>query len=153
MRVWRICRVEHAAFDGEGGKTVSGRWHHRGLPVIYTANSLALAALELFVHLPPGMDLRRFVAIPVDIPKRLKVTHLDVSKLPLRWREPRRLESMRDIGMKWLRDGRTAVLAVPSAVIPVEHNYLLNPRHPHFRRIRVGAPQPFEFDSRMWKSE
>jgi len=153
MQVWRICRPEHSAFDGEGGKVVSGRWHHRGQPIVYTAGSLALAALEFYVHLSPGVDLRRFLAISANIPSRLRIEVLNASSLPPRWREARHIDHLRDIGMEWLNAGRTAVLAVPSAVVPVERNYLLNPSHKSFGQIRISKPQPFEFDYRMWKSE
>ena len=151
MRVWRICKPEYAAFDGEGGKLVSGRWHHRGLPIVYTAGSLALAALEFYVHLSPDIHPRNFIAIPAEIPERVKLEILSPSNLPSHWREPRDADKLREIGMEWLHSGRTAVLAVPSAVVPVEQNYLLNPRHKAFSQIRVNTPQPFEFDYRMWK--
>ena len=151
MRVWRISRHEYAAFDGEGGKITSGRWHHRGFPIIYTGGSLALAALEFFVHLPFGISLTGFVAVSADIPDRFGVEPLDMTTLPKQWRNQDHIETLRDAGTEWLRTRPTAVLAVPSAVIPVETNYLLNPAHKDFKRIRINPPEPFEFDYRMWK--
>ena len=152
MRVWRIARREHAAFDGEGGKITSGRWHHQGIPVVSTGGSLALAALEFFVHLPPGIRLTNFVAVSADIPDRLKIETLDLARLPAKWREHGHVETLRDAGTEWLRARRTAVLAVPSAVIPIETNYLLNPAHKDFKYVRIHSPELFEFDIRMWKS-
>lgn len=151
MRVWRISRQEHAAFDGEGGRITSGRWHRRGFPVVYTGSSLALAALEFFVHLPPGIRLTGFVAIAADIPERLKIETLDMTKVPAQWRSHESIDALQDAGTEWLRARTTAVLAVPSAVIPIETNYLLNPNHKDFKRIRINSPEPFEFDYRMWK--
>lgn len=151
MRVWRISRQEYAAFDGEGGKVTSGRWHHRGLPIIYTGGSLALAALEFFVHLQPEISLTGFVAISADIPDRFNIDTLDMTTLPKQWRGQDHIEALRDAGTEWLRSRTTAVLAVPSAVIPVETNYLLNPAHKDFKRIRINPPEPFDFDHRMLK--
>jgi len=151
VRVWRVCRKEHVAFDGQGGRITSGRWHHRGSPVVYTAGSLALAALEFFVHIPAGINLAEFVAVSADIPDRLKVENLSPAELPEAWRNPYHIEDLRDAGTEWLLSRRTVALAVPSAVIPIENNYLLNPLHKDFARIRVHPPEPFEFDYRMWK--
>jgi RES domain-containing protein len=67
------------------------------------------------------------------------------------WRQYPAPERLAELGSRWLRERRTAVLIVPSAVIPHENNYLLNPRHPSFRNIRIGRPERFVFDARMWK--
>jgi RES domain-containing protein len=81
----------------------------------------------------------------------LKIETVEAAALPAHWRDARHADRLRDIGMEWLNTGRTAVLAVPSAVVPLEQNYLMNPLHKAFRQIRVNAPQPFEFDYRMWR--
>jgi RES domain-containing protein len=151
MRVWRISRRENAAFDGAGGKITSGRWHHRGLPVIYTGGSLALAALEFLVHLPSGISLTGYVAVCAHIPDRLRIEVVDMAKLPAEWRYHGNIETLRERGTVWLKARTSAVLAVPSAVIPIESNYLLNPAHKDCKQIRINPPEPFEFDYRMWK--
>jgi RES domain-containing protein len=73
------------------------------------------------------------------------------SNLPSTWRATPAPEALADIGMRWIEAGASAVLAVPSAIIPHELNYLLDPRHAHFGRIRVGLPEPFSFDPRLRK--
>jgi len=151
VRVWRISKREFCAFDGEGGRIANARWHRRGARIIYTAGSLALAALEFFLHLPPDLDLKRLVAVPADIPDSLKTLTIRVSDLPAEWRADRNLEKLRDLGMDWLKTARTAVLSVPSFVIPAEQNYLLNPTHARFSRIHVHPPEPFDFEYRLWK--
>lgn len=151
LTVYRIVKARHArsAFDGEGARVAGGRWNRPGEAMVYTSASLALAAIENFVHLgEDGLHIR-FVyfkaAIPADLTIQRRV------RLPPNWRaEPPEEPSMR-YGSAWLRTGRTAVLQVPSAIVPSEKNYLLNPRHPDFRRIRIGKPLPFVFDPRMWK--
>ena len=77
------------------------------------------------------------------------MSHIRVSQLEEDWRADPAPEHLAEIGLRWLREGKTAVLTVPSAVIPQETNYLLNPRHPTFGRIRTGTPQRFSFDPRM----
>ena len=151
MRVWRISRPEHKTFDGEGGRLASGRWHHRGLPIVYTSGSLSLAAVEFFVQLPPGLTLHQFVATSADIPDSLISEKVTMASLPGTWRQQDYLERTRDQGSEWLKAMTSAVMAVPSAVIPIESNYLINPRHKHFSRITIHSSEPFEFDTRMWK--
>lgn len=149
--VYRIVKARHAreAFAGEGARIAGGRWNRPGDSVVYTSGSLALAAIETFVHLgEEGLHIR-FVYFRGEIPEDLRIERC--RRPPLGWRaEPPREPSMR-YGSAWLRRGRTAVLEVPSAIVPSEKNYLLNPRHPDFGRIRIGRPAPFVFDPRMWK--
>ena len=152
MRVWRISRREHRSFDGAGGRIANARWNRRGAPVVYTAGSLALAALEFLVHLPPDLNLKGLVAVSADIPESVSRETIEIFKFPAEWRDIRHVDRLRDLGMDWLAAARTAVLVVPSAVIPQDRNYLLNSAHPHFTRIRINPPEAFEFDYRMWKS-
>ena len=147
----RIVKARHArsAFSGEGARIAGGRWNRVGDAVVYTSSSLALAAIELFVHLgEDGLHIE-FVCFRVEIPDSVAVQRC--KRPPPDWRaEPPQAASMR-YGSNWLRRERTAVLEVPSAIVPSESNYLLNPAHPDFRQIRIGRPRPFAFDPRMWK--
>ena len=118
---------------------------------MYTSSTLALAALELIVHVDASEIPDSFVAIPADIPTSAEVTQVRPSGLPEDWRHFPAPGSLADIGTKWARGRKTAVLTVPSALIPSELNYLLNPLHPDFTRIRVGKPARFEFDPRLFK--
>jgi RES domain-containing protein len=148
---YRIVKSRHArrAFSGEGARIAGGRWNRPGNAVIYTSASLALAAIETFVHIgEDGLHIR-FVYFRMDIPEGMPIQRC--RRPPLGWRaEPPEAESMR-YGSEWLRRGRTAVLDVPSASVPSERNCLLNPHHPDFPRIRIGRAIPFVFDPRMWK--
>ena len=151
MRVWRICKAEHAAtaFTGEGAILYPGRWHRAGIPVVYCSESRALAALEQLVHLHRNRLPPHFVCFPVDIPHDLAITVVRVQDLPADWRRYPEPAELRDIGTRWAEAGDTVVLQVPSAVVPGEHNFLLNPRHPDFGRLVLGDPEPFEFDQRL----
>jgi RES domain-containing protein len=151
VRVWRICSRRHHRFDGEGARLYGGRWNHAGTSVVYTSSSLSLAALELFVHVDVDIAPRELVAIAADVPDSMAVETVKVESLPKNWRRYPAPEALKDIGTAWAAKRSTAILAVPSAVIPEERNYLLNPAHREFKRIRISKPIPFRFDPRMWK--
>lgn len=118
--------------------------------MVYASSTLALAVLELFVHLDPPEIPQDFVEIPADIPASLQIARVRPAQLPADWRRYPAPEALADTGTRWVREGKTAVLAVPSAVIPSELNYVLNPVHPAFKHIRIGKPAPFRFDPRMF---
>ncbi|MGH7771373.1 MAG: RES family NAD+ phosphorylase [Candidatus Binatia bacterium] len=151
MRVWRVCSKRHQRFDGEGARWYGGRWNHAGISVVYTSGSLSLAALELFVHVDIDIAPRNLVAIEADVPDSVATETVKVESLPKDWRRYPAPEALKDIGTAWAVKASTAILAVPSAVIPEERNYLLNPAHRDFKRIRIHKPMPFHFDPRMWK--
>jgi len=152
MRVWRICRRRYAAsgWAGEGARLYGGRWNSQGASVVYTSTSLALAAIEVFVHLEPNLRPDDLVSIAADLPTGLPTTRIDPSALPSNW-ESRRDEALRRFGDNWLRAAKTAALVVPSAAIRGEWNVLLNPAHAGFRKIELHRPKPFEFDLRMFR--
>lgn len=148
---YRIVKARHArtALSGEGARIAGGRWNRPGDAAVYASASLALAAIETFVHLGEDAVHLRFVAFRIDIPDNVPVTRC--RRPPAHWRaEPPDESSMR-YGSNWLRRGRTAVLEVPSVIVPSERNFLLNPAHPDFARLRVSKPTTFAFDPRMWK--
>jgi RES domain-containing protein len=149
--VWHICSRKHRRFDGEGAHRYGGRWNHTGTSVVYTSGSLSLAVLELFVHVDINTIPGDLVAIQVDIPDSLTIETVKIESLPRDWRRYPGPEALKDIGTAWASKVSTAILAVPSAVIPEERNYLLNPAHRHFKRIRIRKPVAFRFDARMWK--
>ena len=153
MRVWRVCLERHAtsAFSGEGSLKYAGRWHRAGVRVVYASSSLALAALEYFVRLPALESPNPLVAIPSEIPASVKIIYRAARNLPPGWNAFPPPPTVQRIGMDWIRSRPSPVLGVPSVLIPGEWNFLLNPLHPHFPRIRIGKPVPFALDPRMWK--
>ncbi len=128
-----------------------GRWNHRGTAIVYTSSTLSLAALELLVHLDDEDLAKDYVGIAADIPASVDIARLRNTDLPRDWRVYPRHQALADLGSRWAAARESAVLAVPSAVIPQELNYLLNPLHPHFKRIQIGRPEPFSFDPRLRK--
>lgn len=151
MRVWRICKAEHAAtaFTGEGALLYPGRWHHAGTAVVYCSESRALAALEQLVHLHRNRLPPHFVCFGVEIPHGVAIRELRVEELPAEWRRQPAPAELRDIGTRWAGSNEAVALQVPSAVVPGEYNFLVNPRHPDFGRLEIRSPEPFAFDERL----
>lgn len=150
MRVWRIATAAHAAFDGEGAWRYGSRWTPKGVAAVYTSATLSLAALERFVHTDPDLEPADLVAVLVDVDDGIPIRSLDVGKLPSGWRQYPAPDALGRLGGEWLAGASTAILAVPSVVLPHEWNYVLNPEHADFRRLVIGRPEPFSFDPRMW---
>ena len=118
--------------------------------MIYTAESKALASLEDLIHVDAVDLLEDYVFIPVHIDEKL-MHMLDVESLPPDWQKTPFSVSTQMIGDGWISENLYPVLGVPSAPIPGEKNYLLNPAHPDFGNLQMGAPEPFEFDLRLLK--
>ncbi len=150
IRAWRIVKGRHAdpAFDGEGARVHGGRWTSPGRPAVYVSESRALATLEILAGLGSTSVIPAYVLIGVDLDESL-VVPVDRSALTDGWDASPPTAASRSVGDSWLAKGTSAVLEVPSAIIPQERNYLLNPAHPDFRRIRTGAPEFFRMTSRV----
>lgn len=146
---YRIVRKRRAAaaIDGEGASKYGGRWNSKGIRMVYASETRALAALEVLVHIDRDIPVA-WVVLRCGIPDKL-IEVLPPSALPDGWRDEPPSAASRRVGDRWAREGRSAVLRVPSTVVPMEHNYLLNPAHRDMRRIVVGRPEPFAFDPRL----
>lgn len=150
--VWRIttARFAQTAFSGEGARLYGGRWNPKGWEVVYTAESQSLALLELMVQDDP---LRaHYVLIPAQLPADLPEMRIEVDQLPQDWRNIDARDALQAVGLAWLEGGQTAVLNVPSAVVPAERNLLINPRHPDFSRIVIGEAQSLQTDTRLLRN-
>lgn len=150
ITLWRLCTAHRAAdaFAGQGSFRRGGRWNPRGLHVVYCAESRSLAALEVLV----GLDEKeRLLEIPwVCIPAVVNIESIEkAAKVPPEWRKYPHVAATQAFGAEWVQARRSVALRVPSAVIPGEFNYLLNPAHPQFARVKIGKPEPFSFDPRL----
>ena len=150
ITAWRIVKRKHAktAFTGEGARLFGGRWNSPGVAVVYTAQSQSLAALEIVAHLDSPALLANYVVFEVTFEESMSA-RLDPSHLPKNWRTAQPSAEIRAKGDAWVVSQSSLVLRVPSAIVPAEHHYLLNPKHPAFSRIRIGKPRPFHFDLRL----
>jgi RES domain-containing protein len=152
-QVFRICSSKYSEFDGIGSSLHPGRWNLTGEKVIYSAGSRAMAILEALAHLgdvKPVDYVIRAAAIPETVAITYPQDHpakLDGFKWALS-----DVQVSKRIGSQWLHQAETAVLAVPSVLVPDEYNFLINPAHPGFARIQLGACEPYQFDDRLWRA-
>lgn len=147
MILWRISN--HASLAGGGGMRASGRWHTRGRRVVYCSESPAAALLEVLVHFE--IDLRdlptRYRLMKLRAPDALLVEDLLATGLPTDWLE--HSDRTRAIGDRWLQAGRSALLRVPSAVVPETCNVLLNPGHAHAGQLELVQVSEHAIDPRL----
>lgn len=148
MKVFRLCKAhwQSVAFSGQGSIRFPGKWHFAGVPLVYTATSGALAALEMLVH----MDLRHapddLVLINAEVPNNLIS---EAHNIPVGWDYVPANHISREIGTQWQRNNRSVALRVPSVIMPSEDNVLLNPQHSDFAQVTIGNAELFTFDPRL----
>jgi RES domain-containing protein len=145
MHVYRLCEPLFATLDGEGAKREGGRWNYRGSPVVYASTHLSLALLELLVHLDVDL-IPNLNSIEIEIPAGVSTQTFTFPKAWLKSRDDSLLQAA---GTEWLKTQQSAVLMVPSAIVPDELNVLINPLHPQASRIHVARNQPFQLDARL----
>lgn len=152
MEVWRICKSKFrsSAFSGTGAQETGGRWNYKGYPLVYTSENLSLAALELFVHVSPGMIPADLLSVCGRLPDSITVEEIQTSALPRDWRRYPVPEKLKQIGTEWIIRQSSLALRVPSAVNPQETNLLLNPAHAEMKKLKIKSEQPFHFDPRMF---
>lgn len=150
LSAWRIVQEHHqgTAFDGEGARLYGGRWNRPGTRLAYCSESIALATLEILVNLDFGQALGRYVKIPVTFDEGL-CRRIDDTDLPADWAADPAPPSTQLYGSSWAAGLRSVVLAVPSAVVEPETNYLINPLHPDFAKLQIGPASPMALDPRL----
>jgi len=150
ITAWRITKRKHAktAFSGSGARKYGGRWNSPGTAIVYTAETQSLAALEMMVHIENSDLLQAYVLIGITINEAL-IERLDQSQLPRNWRSAVPSMSLRAIGDKWAADQTSVALRVPSALVPAENTFLLNPAHADFQKLVIADPIDFAFDDRL----
>ncbi|SCY05878.1 RES family NAD+ phosphorylase [Desulfoluna spongiiphila] len=144
----RFGRDAAEAFSGDGARLYPGRWNSGGTPVVYTAETLSLAMLEMLVHLDEAMLAQRYVYFTLEVPDA-SVISLSPLLLPEGWASYPAPSATRQLGDAWLLAGEFLALKVPSALNPVEHTFLINPSHPDFSHCTVSGPISFVFDERL----
>jgi len=152
VKAWRIVKTRFAssAFDGEGARKFGGRFNSVGVPVVYTAGSRSLAILEMLVHIGDSSVLSSYSLCSADFYTDL-VEILEPAKLPSNWQDHPPPPGTLALGDDWISSQRSAVLQVPSVIVPHENNYLINPNHPDFSRLKIGTPEPISLDKRLVK--
>lgn len=149
MRIFRIADRRHPVWSGTGAMLVGGRFNSPGRPVIYGALNFAGAMLEVLVHARIGKVPKHHVWVEVEVPKDVTIERVSVEDLSAGWDAPD-AKVARLFGDKWIEEGRSAVLVVPSVVARAECNAVVNPAHPDAGRLVVSAPQPVVWDQRLF---
>jgi len=152
-RVYRILRKPYSTnpFDGEGPYLFGARWSSPGIRVAYAAEHLSLAMLEYYVHLDANHPPTDLVVVEADIPDNVSRISMSPKQLPANWRQSPAPAAVAEIGDEFILRGRAAVLTVPSVLAPAECNWLINPRHSAFARIRVHPAEAFQYDLRFFQ--
>ncbi|MCH9674306.1 MAG: RES family NAD+ phosphorylase [Gammaproteobacteria bacterium] len=150
MILYRLTLAKYVdnAFSGEGSRRVGGRWTPAGYPAVYTARSIALTVLETLVHVDSAI-MPKHLVIRVDVPESTNITSFTTRELPNDWRETPAPTALQQIGRDWLDAGESALLQIPSVVVPQENNVIINPLHPDFKKLTIGQPDSFSIDARL----
>lgn len=150
MTVYRLTKGKHHQdLSGKGAELYGGRWNSKGVAMLYTSQSRALAFAEVAVHLPIGIVPKDYHLISIQIPDAVEMLQLTSTDMPSDWRSNPHSNSTQQIGDDFILAAKYLVLRVPSAVVPGDFNYLINPAHHQFKEIKIVDKEPFEFDSRF----
>ena len=151
MRLWRIAQSKYALDRLCAGSALhGGRWNPVGMPALYCGASIAICALEKFVHVGQA-PLPPLVLVAVDLPDDCSIFTPNTSELPAGWDELPTSTSAQALGRAWLERGETLAMRVPSVVLPEENNVIVNPQHADYVRVQLTVVRPFTFDGRMYK--
>ncbi|MEO7263489.1 MAG: RES family NAD+ phosphorylase [Ferruginibacter sp.] len=149
MIVYRLASSAYKDdLTGTGAKLYGGRWNSIGFPALYCTQNLSLAVLEILVRTGINILPPEYSVIKLDIPEKVTVQKILNSKLKPGWKTD--IESTQWMGTEFLRNAKNAVLEIPSAIVDVEFNFLINPIHTDFKKIKLISAEKFEFDKRLF---
>jgi RES domain-containing protein len=151
MEVFRLARKKYPiALSGKGASIAGARWNSKGTEIIYTAQSRALAMAEVAVHLSIAALPSDFVMLTIDVPEDVSVEELDSTTLQIGWNVFPHSFTTQIIGDQFIKEDRSCVIKVPSAVVKGDYNYLINPSHEDFKKIKIIHQEDFPFDKRIF---
>ena len=152
MIVYRLCKVKYADdLSGIGAELTGGRWNHKGTRILYTSDSRALCTAEIAVHIPIGLIPKDYFLITIEIPDEIVIKQINLESLPKNWKDFPYNGATQKIGEDFVSKGNFPVLKVPSAVVQGDFNYLINPTHEDFKKIKIKSKELFSFDERLFK--
>jgi len=150
MIVYRLSKGKHHLdLSGKGAELYGGRWNSKGSAMLYTSQSRALAFTEVAIHLPVGIVPKDYFLISISVPDTASILTLATTDLPADWRSNPHSHTTQAIGDQFILESKYLILQVPSAVVPDDFNFLVNPNHAEAKEITVDKVEPFEFDSRF----
>lgn len=149
MVLYRIAKCNYVAdLSGTGARLYGGRWNSVGQSMVYLASNRSLAVLEVLVHLSPAIFPAKFCLAEFEIPAN-NIIELRPGELPTNWQDILSPNELKKTGDEFLKQQKGLLLKVPSAIVPEEFNYLVNPLHPDSSKIKLIKQQPFSFDERL----
>lgn len=151
MKVFRLSRKKYAKdLSGKGAALFGYRWNSKGIEMVYTAESRALAMAEVAVHLTLATLPDDYMIIEIEIPDNIELDTIDVNTLDLDWNSYPYSFKTQQIGDDFVRSSKACVLKVPSAVVKGDFNFLLNPNHPDIKKIKIIGTMEFPLDQRIF---
>lgn len=153
MILYRFSRKEHGGdLSGKGAELYGGRWNSKGVPVTYCSESRALAVTEMVAYTPPGLIPEGYVLNIIETPDDPSyLCSIKAEELPEDWKKYPHRKETKFLGDAFLKEKNCLIVQVPSALVDGEFNYLLNPRHSHFSKIKLQEVLPFNFNERLFK--
>jgi len=150
MIVYRMGKKAfHRDLSGKGAELYGGRWNNKGTALLYTSESRALAFAEISIHLPLGIVPKDYFLVSILIPDTATILELTEKDLPADWRSNPHSDSTQSLGDSFVTARSHLALKVPSAIVPGDYNFLVNPFHPLSTELQITEAVPFEFDSRF----
>lgn len=151
MIIYRLAKSHLAAdLSGTGGLMAEGRWSRKGFRVFYTSQSQALCFAELSVRLPISVAPVPYSIVHLEVPDGLIEEAFSPDPLPMDWKCFPYSKSTLELGTRFLLDARSLIMRVPSAIVPDEANFILNPLHVDFQQVVIRAIEPFPIDERHY---
>jgi RES domain-containing protein len=153
MTVFRLSKEKYIRdLSGHGAELTGGRWNSKGIAVLYTAESRALAALETAVHIPLSIIPVNYFMATIELPDDASIMRIGFDKMPVNWNQNPFIKTTQKIGDEFVKNNRYLVLQVPSATVKGDYNYLINPANMAFAGVKIVNVESFEFDGRLFKA-
>ncbi|HPL63042.1 MAG TPA: RES family NAD+ phosphorylase [Syntrophales bacterium] len=147
MILYRVAKLNYIKdLTGTGPRIAGSRWSPAGIPVIYTAESRALAAMEFYAHMKSTIPFPAVRVAGIKVPDKASLRILDVSSLPPDWKKYPAPEVLQEYGKRWVDSGKELLLQVPSVLVPHEFNYLINPDHPDMKDVKIISVEELDYD-------
>jgi len=151
MIIYRLTTSEFENnLSGEGAKIYGGRWNPVGLAALYLSEFISLSILEILVRANKHLSPDTYTLLSIQIPEN-SIAYIELKKLKTEWQS--HIEYTRSIGEDFLKTDQTLVLKVPSAIVPQEHNFLINPLHQDFKKVKIVHKELLELDKRLLQTQ
>lgn len=152
MIVYRLSKERFKNdLSGKGAEIAGGRWNNKGFAVLYTSESRALCTTEIAVHTPLGILPDDFYLITIEFPDDVEIKEIKATQLSSSWKNIPHTHETQRMGNKFIKEEKYLIMKVPSAVVQGDYNYLINPAHKDFDKVKIKKTEKFEFDKRLFK--